>query len=246
MADAKAVPVGTLAGYGDEMASKAQELRCGLLHDLSVPALFELLRHSCRRTCAGGESLFKEGDPPTEVFILHRGRVRLSLNGGGDDSLTLNLFEPGTVLGLGAIVTGHLHGTTAVTLWPSELDVITREDFLDFLDKHREAWLPISRQLTEYYESACGRLRTLGVPGNAIAKLAHLLLDWVKTGEDGALRETFVLPVSNQEEIGRMIGVSRETTNRLMRELKRRGIAQVKGSVLHILDPQGLTQLSLE
>lgn len=243
MAASRAFPVYGPAARECERCISCQATRSGLLSHFPFPALMEFLRAASKRTYAGGEVLFIEGEPATDIFVVCKGRVRVSVNGTGDDSLILNVVEPGTVLGLTAIITGHPHNVTATTVWPSELEVISRDEFFDFMDQHHELWLPISRQLSEYCETACRRIRAIGLPGTAITKLAHLLLDWV-TDSEGRVSETFVLPVSKQEEIGRIIGVSRETVNRLFRDLKRRRIVQMRGSVLHILDVHALTHLA--
>jgi CRP/FNR family transcriptional regulator len=243
MAATKAFSVYGPAARDCESCISCQATRSGLLSHFPLPTLMEFLRLATKRTYAGGEVLFREGEPATDIFVVCKGRVRVSVNGTGEDSLILNVVEPGTVLGLTATITGHGHNVTATTVWPSELELIPRDEFLEFINYHHELWLPISRQLSEYCETACRRIRAIGLPGTAITKLSHLLLDWV-TDADGRVSETFVLPVSKQEEIGRIIGVSRETVNRLFRDLKRRRIVQMRGSVLHILDAAALTNLA--
>lgn len=243
MAAMKAFPVQELAARDCEGCISCAATRSGLLSHLSMPVLYELLGMASKKSFAGGEVLFAEGGPPSDLFILCKGRVQVSVN-AGDDSLILNIVEPGAVLGLTALITGNAHSVTATTVWPAEVEVISRPAFLDLVSRHVEMWLPISRQLSQYCESACRRMRAIGLPGTALTKLAHLLLDWMGKEKEGAARQSFVLPVSKQEDIGRIIGVSRETTNRLFRDLKRRRIAQMNGSVLYILDADALARLA--
>ncbi len=211
----------------------------GRLCDLPAPALRDFHQLKTRRKYAGGEVLFAEGEECTQIFILCRGSVKVSV-AGGEEGVILRIAGPGAALGVISAISGNAHRVTATTLWPCELECIGREDFLHFLGQHSEAWMPVACLLSQYCDNACERIRSFGTARTATEKLAQLLLQWAKSDEGPGLREMSVAPVSRHEDIGRIIGASRETVTRLFGLLRKQRIAEMKGAVLRILDPESL------
>jgi CRP/FNR family transcriptional regulator, cyclic AMP receptor protein len=95
--------------------------------------------------------LFAEGQMPRGVFVLCRGRVKLSLCSRSGKTLIMKIVEPGEILGLSAAIRGNSYQVTAETLDPSQLKFARREDFLCFLREHSEACLRVAQQLSEKY-----------------------------------------------------------------------------------------------
>lgn len=215
----------------------------GLLCDLPISALRDFESITETKRYPGGEILFKEGQEPTGVSILCRGRVRLSVGGTNRNNVILSVAEPGAVLGLNSAISGNSHVLTATTLCPSKLKRINRKDFLRFLGEHNEIWMCVARQLSRYCDRLC-RVCSVGLLHSADERLAELLLEWSTTKDGSILRQISVAPLFTREDIGRMIGVSRETVSRLFTYLRRRQIAEMKGAVLYVFDPDALRRLA--
>ncbi len=49
----------------------------------------------------------------------------------------------------------------------------------------------------------------------------------------------------SQESLGEAAGMTRETVNRLLAELQRNGLILVKGSAVHLLQPEELRRIAL-
>jgi CRP/FNR family transcriptional regulator, cyclic AMP receptor protein len=101
--------------------------------DLTTSALqaFESMKYS---TAYPKESvLFVEGQAPRGVFVLCKGRVKLSISATDGKTLIVKIAEPGEVLGLGATVSGTPYELTAETIDPCQVNFVKREDFLRFL-----------------------------------------------------------------------------------------------------------------
>ena len=65
-------------------------------------------------------------------------------------------------------------------------------------------------------------------------KLAKLLLDWSAETKQADTAETRVRLKLTHEEIGQMIGTSRETVTRHLAEWKKRNIVRSRGAILLI------------
>jgi CRP/FNR family transcriptional regulator len=189
-----------------------------------------------------GATLFVEGQPPRGVFIVCRGRVKLSTSSADGKTLILRISEPGEVLGLPAAVTGKPYELSADVIEPTQANFIAREAFLQFLREHGEAALRVAQQLGETYHSAIAEMRTIGLSRSVGEKLAHFLLDLAAQQETQGNQVRFTLTLTH-EEIAQMIGSSRETVTRLFGDFKKRNFLEVKGSTVIIHDKTGLEHL---
>lgn len=190
-----------------------------------------------------GAVLFVEGQSPRGIFVLCKGRVKLSLCSTDGKTVIFKLAEPGEVLGLSASVTGKPYEVTAETVDPCQVNFVKRDDFLRFLRENSEACLRVAEQLSEKYNSACREIRTLALSHTAAEKLAKLLLGWCASNGQAAKAEPCVRMALTHEQIAQMIGTSRETVTRLFVDFKKRKILLSKGSSLVIRNKAALKAL---
>ena len=125
-----------------------------------------------------GAVLFVEGQPPSGVYVLCRGHIKLSTSSGDARVLITDIAEPGDVLGLSAVISGEPYEVTAETLGPCRLVFVKRADFLRLLDEHAGATMRATRQLSRNYKTAHRQARLLGLSNSAAGKLASLLLEY--------------------------------------------------------------------
>ena len=212
--------------------------------DLPTAALqsFESIKYAS--AYPKGAVLFVEGQAPRGIFVLCKGRVKLSICSTDGKTLILKIAEPGEVLGLSATVSGKPYELTAETIDPCQVNFVKREDFLRFLREHAEACFRVAEQLSDKYNTACHEIRSLGLSHSAAEKLAKLLLEWSSKNGENAKQEPRLKLALTHEEIAQMIGTSRETVTRLFAELKKRQIVHAKGSTLHIRNKAALKQLA--
>ena len=191
-----------------------------------------------------GALLFAEGQTPRGVYVLCAGRAKLSTSSGDARVLITQIAGPGEVLGLAAALSGEPYEGTAETLLPSRVSFINRESLLRFLAGDPGAALRVARQLGRNYRTAFGQVRLLGLSNSAAGKFARFLIeacerDRVETGGGGHVKLTLT-----HEEIGQLIGASRETVTRLFSEFKGGGIIKVSGAALRVNDRTALEALA--
>ena len=190
-----------------------------------------------------GSLLFVEGEDPRGVFILCRGRVKLSTSSREGKTLIVKIAEPGEILGASATILGKAYEVSAETIEPSQLNFIKRDDFLSFLSTYADACLHTAQQLSEKYHSAQREIRSLGLSQTTSEKLAKLLLDWCDRAGEETPRGTRLSVLLTHEEIAQMIGTTRETVTRLLSDYKRRKLIEVKGSNVFVLNRDELQAL---
>lgn len=186
-----------------------------------------------------GAILFMEGQPSTGVYILCKGKVKLSTCSRDGKIIILHIAEPGEILGLSSSVTDSLHISTAEAMQPCQVNFIRNEDFLRFLRENADACLSAVKQLGNNYNTAYMQICSLGLSTSVADKLATLFLGWCKLaaeGNDGIhLKITYT-----HEEIAEMIGTSRETVTRILKEFKQQHLITRKGADLIIHDKKKL------
>ncbi len=187
-----------------------------------------------------GAVLFVEGQAPRGIFVLCKGRVKLSICATDGKTLIVKIAELGEVLGISATVSGKPYELTAETIDPCQVNFVKRDDFLRFLKEFPEACFKVAEQLSEKYNTACHEVRSLGLSHSAGEKLAKLLLEWSSRNGEAMKQEPRVKLALTHEEIAQMIGTSRETVTRLFADFKRRQILQAKGSTLVIRNKTAL------
>jgi CRP/FNR family transcriptional regulator len=220
-------------------------LRAGRIFcDLNTAALqiFERIKYAA--AYPRGAVLFIEGQAPRGIFVLCKGLVKLSLSAGDGKTIILKIVEPGEVLGLGATVSGKPYELTAETFEPCQINFVKREDLLRFLKENPDACFKVAEQLSVKYNDACHDLRSLGLSHSAEQKLAKLLLEWRSGKGESAKVEPDLRLALTHDEIGQMIGTSRETVTRVLGDLKKRQIVLQKGSALSIRNKNALEALA--
>lgn len=176
-----------------------------------------------------GSLLFVEGENPRGVFILCSGRVKLTTSSAEGRTLILRTAEAGELLGASAVIMTKAYETSVETIEPCQVNFIRADQFMHFIETDRDAMFGVARQLSEDYYAAQREVRTFGLAQTTAEKLARLMLDWCTTGEktDRGVRLKVLM---THEEIAQMIGTTRETVTRLLTQLRKKKILEIKGS----------------
>lgn len=223
------------------------EQRDGFLHQLTATTQQAFERIKLSVIYPKGAILYGEGQPPRGIYLLCRGRVKLSVCTSEGKGLILQLVDAGEILGLPANIANQPYEVTAEALEPCQVDFVEREAFLQFLQEHNDACFRATERLGKKYLATYDQVRSLGLSHSALERLARLILNWCdhqvngfRLGPDVEIRIKVNL---THEEIARMIGTSRETVSRLFSELRERRTITRKGATLIVRDRPALARL---
>jgi CRP/FNR family transcriptional regulator, cyclic AMP receptor protein len=210
--------------------------------DLS-PAVGDALElEALTTTYPTGAVLFAEGQAPRGVFIVRRGRVKLSICGSDGRTLILRIVEAGGALGVAAVVAGYKYEATAETQEPCEISFLRQSDLLRLMRQHGELALWVTQHISQDYASTCREIRDLILSDSASEKLARLLVGWLDQNAEARNPSQMKLALTH-EEIGQMIGTSRETVSRLFAGFKKQHLIQQTGATLVIPSRMALESL---
>lgn len=199
----------------------------------------ELQRMARPRFLAPGEWLFRRGDAPCGIYAVARG----SLNISGTASLQeqtrtalLTLVEPPMWLGEIALFDGEprthdAHANTACALLQVPIAPLR-----DWLDVHPHHWRSMALLLTDKLRASLTALEeqtVLPAPQRLMCRLVQMAQGHDQWAD--RLRTHRELAVS-QEQLARMLGLSRQTTNQILQNLQQAGWLQVRRGRLEVLD----------
>lgn len=212
----------------------------GFFCDLDTPALATLDGLAFMNIYPKGTILFSAGEAVRGVFLICRGRVKLTVSSSNHRTVISAIARAGDILGLSSIFTGSAYKSTAETIERTQANFFRLDDLATFVLQHHEVCMKAALILSRECEGFCDHVRTLGLAHSAGEKLASLLLTWAtEQAESSEAADPIRVPMT-QEEISQLIGTSRETVTRCMKVLREKAIIDVHGSALTILDKPAL------
>jgi CRP-like cAMP-binding protein len=217
-----------------------------MLEHLSESDLDNLLVFARRAHFAGGETLFRQGDPGHAMMVLVAGRVKIVVHGGDGRELMLAILGPGEILGEMALLEGRPRSADAVALDDCDMVVVQRRDFLPFLERHPEIAIRMLQVLSDQLRrtnAELGARRFLGLP----ARLAQMLLDLAGCNSDvdacgeGAIAVRLGM---SQGNIAALLGVSRESINKQLAGWRRAGLIGLHRGTLTLCRPEDMIRIA--
>jgi CRP-like cAMP-binding protein len=196
----------------------------------NIEKLSGLLR---RMTIREGEILFREGDEGTTLYIIHQGRIKISMS-KMLDKLTLAILGPGEFLGEMALLDGEPRSADAVALDETQLYALNRKDFLSFLMNNDNAVRNILTALSMRLRKTDNLLAEMCFLSLS-ARLAKKLVELASPSDHDGTDKEYCLKIS-QQELANILGVSRESINKELKVLRSRKILSTSRKSIRISD----------
>lgn len=204
------------------------------------PALAAQLQALARpRFLAPGEWLFRRGDAPCGLYAVARGSLSVSGTATLQEhtrTALLTLVEAPMWLGEIALFDGQARTHDAYANTACALLQMPIAPLHDWLEAHPLYWRHMALLLTDKLRASLIALEEQTVLP-APQRLMHRLVQMALGHEQWAdrLRTHRELAVS-QEQLARMLGLSRQTTNQILQELQQAGWLQLRRGKLEVLD----------
>lgn len=199
------------------------------------PELETLLRVRARkqRVCKK-ESLYHYGSSPDALFCVESGLVRLSITAGNGREAVMSSIPAGHWFGEASLFIKEPRIHDARALVDSQLLVVPKRAFHEIVDERPDF-------LLEFVRLICGRYRlTLEQMGAGVllplpVRLAQRILALPTTNQSDLAHGTVELKLS-QEDLAHMLGVSRQSVNRQLKEWELENIIALRYGRITVLD----------
>jgi len=161
-----------------------------------------------------GSVILFEDDPGDSLFVVRHGRVKVVLIGEDGREVILGVLGVGEHFGELALIDDRPRSAHVIAMEDSDLLVLRREDFRSRVESSPSvAWsllTELSRRLRRA-DDKIGGLVLLDVPG----RISRLLLDLADESGSALIEKSLT-----HQTIAQMIGASRETVSRAMKEFQ--------------------------
>lgn len=208
---------------------------------LSPAGLARCTAHARLLAYAPGARIFAKGDASYGLMAVLEGVVRISVQSGGSTELTLNLIGPDGVFGEIALIDGQPRTADATAMTACRLLILERRDFLATLEQEPAAALSLLQIVSTRLRRTSEQLEQASF-GPMSKRLAQALIALGATTAPNGPAPVRIRMA--QRQIGNMIGLSRESTNRYLRQWHRDGLVSLEPGGLTIRDRQALAALA--
>jgi CRP-like cAMP-binding protein len=214
-----------------------------------------LLRHLTRdelRQLAASASLayyqpratiFQKGDPGDSLMAVVRGRVKICTHSADGKELVLNIIDRGGLFGEIAVLDGEPRTADAVALVETDLLVLERRRLLPFLTANPETTLRLISVICKRLRHTSEHLEDV-LFLEAPSRLARSLLRLAETFGKPAAGGTRLDIKLSQQQIGSLVGVSRESINKHLGDWQKAGCISVESGYITILDREIVEEIA--
>jgi CRP-like cAMP-binding protein len=197
-----------------------------LFSRVAEPDLEQIASHLIERRYPRNTTIVEEGLPGDYMYILREGRVKVTkLSEDGREKI-LDFLEAGSFVGEMALLERGPRSASVKALSAVKVLALSRTDFIAILRKSPDLALSVIQELSR-------RLRTVNEQASSLSfqrvkeRTMGLLERLAKDpAEAGGRRMT---PALTHQQIADMVGTSRETVTRVVKDLKESGWLQQEG-----------------
>lgn len=186
------------------------------------------------RTYPEGSHLFWEGDTADKLFLLKSGRVKITKSTDEGKELILYMYQAGDLIGQVDPFHSTRHSFTAEVIEEGEVGVIEQRDIEILICQHCDfsidfmKWMGIHHRLTQ---TKFRDLMMYGKPGALCSTLIRLSNTYGQENDNGAI---LINKKITHTDLSNMIGATRESVNRMLSDLRKRGVIEYENGMIVI------------
>jgi CRP/FNR family transcriptional regulator, cyclic AMP receptor protein len=216
---------------------------CVLFRGLSTKERSELVARARMRNIAAGETIFLMGAKGDSMMAVLDGNVRISVPSPEGKEIVLAIIQPGDVFGEIAVLDGKERTAEATAMTDCTLAVLERREVMAFLESNPSGW-------PRLVDLLCARLRHSDRQIAEMAflqlpvRLAKVLLRMADMGAGLSGARSGARIRLTQRELGSVVGMTRESVNKCLRQWQRKGIIRVEDNAIVIAKREDLQMVA--
>jgi CRP-like cAMP-binding protein len=211
---------------------------------LSASELKEVTSAAHEKLLPRRETIYNEGDPIREVFLLTTGCVKVTQLGPNGQEVILRLHGPSELIGAQGLSAGKLHLATARAIQTSTALVWEASVFESISDRIPSLRRNTARILGERLQEMEERFREISTQKVA-PRLSHQLIRLLNQLGRGTDHQSVEIGLS-REELAQLTGTTLFTVSRLLSQWEKQGIVSSRREAVVVCNVQSLAALSEE
>jgi CRP-like cAMP-binding protein len=216
-------PTGPLASLG----------KLPLFQELDGEAVARLAASALDMRLPQGSILFRQGEAGAGVYLIIRGRVKLSLQTAGGDDKVIELLGPAESFGEVPVLLGERHMLTAETIEESTLVHLQKDAVLGELERNGAFCARMLREVCRRLQQRTRDFENCMLLSGA-QRVAAFLLGQIPEGINGKCIAV-TLP-AKKGIIASRLNLTHEHFSRILHEIQASGLIEVRGREIRMID----------
>jgi CRP/FNR family cyclic AMP-dependent transcriptional regulator len=191
----------------------------------------EFLSHCHRRRYPAKSTIIYAGDQGDRLYYIIKGSVTVVIEDDSDGKeMILAYLNPGDYVGEMGLFDQEHRSAWIRTKTECEVGEISYSKFIELSHKHPEFLFAISKQIAQRLRDTTRKVSDLAFL-DVTGRVARTLLDLCKEPDAMTHPDGMQIKITRQE-IGRIVGCSREMVGRVLKDLEERELVSVAGKTM--------------
>ncbi len=200
----------------------------------AIPTVEGFLRHCQRRDYKAKAVILREGDASDFLYLILDGSVSVMVEDEADEEhkMVVAYLNPGDFFGEMGLFGKESGARSAMIAAKSQCEVaeISYQRFHQIRSQFPDILFAIADQMSERLRQTTRKLKDLTFVDVA-GRVAHALLDLCKEPDAMTHPEGMQIKITRQE-LGKIVGCSREMAGRVLKTLQEEGLVSVSGKTM--------------
>jgi len=217
--------------------------RCPLFSGLKEEDLKKIRAISSLKQVHKKEVLFSEGEEAKGFYVILSGKVKLyKISIDGKEQI-LHVVSAPDSFAEAALFNEETYPAFAETLSESQLLFIPKRDFIEWIEKNPKLSINIIVSLSQYLRRFASLIEELSLK-EVSSRISKYLLDLsMQSSKEGKPAKEVELDLS-KSQLASKLGTISETLSRTFGKMKAKGVIDVQGNKILILDRKSLEELA--
>ena len=189
------------------------------------------------------EAIFSEGDPSEWLYIVKKGKVKITKISHDGKEIILEIIPPNDFFGGIAVLRGFPYPANAVAMEDTEVVKISRRNLMSVIDRFPNLMYCMATNIGDRIKGSHETLKSIALE-KVESRIASLLLKLSdKAGEKTSEGVAINMKLTKQD-IAEMVGTTVETSIRTMSKLSKAGLVSTKAGKIIVRDLERLRSLT--
>jgi len=193
--------------------------RVPIFSALTESQTVELANAVTKRRVKRGELIVEQGKQSRTLFIILSGRARVFMTDQKERSIILAVLETGDYIGEISLFDGKSHSANVQAEVQTDLLTLSYTEFRHCLTKNPAIADSVIKEFAQRLRKANEKISSLALM-DVYGRVAKLLVSFSEPAGD---RLMVIRRKVSRQDIGKMVGATRETVSRVMRDFEQKG-----------------------
>ncbi len=205
------------------------------------PAITKFLTYCHKKKYKAKETIIHLGSEPNTLFYIVKGSVTILLESDDDHEIVLDYLNPEDFFGeMGLFDEEASRSAWVKAKTDCEIAQISYSRFHEILKELPDVLFEITKQIAHRLRKTSKKVRDLAFL-DVTGRIASTLLDLLAKQPDAMTHPEGMQIKVTRQELGKLVGCSREMAGRVLKNLEEQGLISVSGKTIVIYDDPKIT-----